>query len=573
MRFAYYIEERNISDKVQGNTEGLKASQLKALSRLYKRRYPAKGGYTIEQARELAILSFTLGRQVALLIDRQGRPYMVIVGDAKGIFIPELPRSREGTGRLRGLRLLRTHISGELLSEEDLTDLLFLRLDSVSVLSIAPEGEPDRLLVVHLMPSGQDNRRYDITEPLPWDKVDIDFIARAKALDDELEREGLKIDQENLAERAILVEVSNPNTQAFKDNRFEETAMAELSDLARTAGLNVVRTVIQHVSKVNPKFIMGKGKLAELEIMALADNAGTLVFDGELSSAQMRNLAEITERKILDRTLLILDIFAQNAKTASGRLQVEMAQLKYTLPRLAGQGRAMSRLMGGIGGRGPGETKLEMDRRRIRERISKIKKKLDSLRRRRSDVRERRAKANIPVVALVGYTNAGKSTLINVLTGSEMLAENKLFSTLDPVSRRLRFPSEKEIILTDTVGFIRDLPIELREAFLATLEEIETAQLLVHVADASHPELERQLKSVEKTLGEMNLGDRSVILTLNKWDLVDRARREELKKDYPDAFYISGLNQEGLVALAQAMVKAINVPVRNYRPKSPCAEK
>nr|HML56148.1 GTPase HflX [Solidesulfovibrio magneticus] len=273
--------------------------------------------------------------------------------------------------------------------------------------------------------------------------------------------------------------------------------------------------------------------------------------------SQIRNLAEVTQLRVIDRTQLILDIFAQHAATRSGKLQVEMAQLKYLQPRLVRQDRAMSRLMGGIGGRGPGETKLEVDRRRIRERIGRIKDELKELRKRRAAARAGRARAGLPVVSLVGYTNAGKSTLLNTLTGSAVLAENRLFATLDPTSRRLRFPSNHEIILTDTVGFIRELPKELKEAFRATLEELEAADLLVAVADASHPEVEAQAAAVADILQEMELGDTPRLFVLNKWDAVSEERRWELRNLFPEAIALSAKTRDGLAELTDAVLSRV----------------
>ncbi len=523
---------------------------------MFQRRYPSVGGVSIEQARELAAISFGIGRQIGLLIDRKGRPSMVIVGTPDGIFIPDLSRSRVAGTRLRGVRLVHTHLRGESLSEEDLTDMLFLRLDSITALQVTSMAEPSMMYWAHLLPPGQsgtNDKPYQMFGPVRFDQVDFDFEAQVLALEDELGRSGesLASDETGREGVAILISVSSlPRVEA-------EASLEELADLAKTAGLSVAETVIQRVSKTNPKFIIGKGKVAELEILALGTGAQTLVFDRELSPAQIRNLAEVTERKILDRTQLILDIFAQHATTKSGKLQVEMAQLKYLLPRLVRQDRAMSRLMGGIGGRGPGETKLEMDRRKIRERIGRIKSDLKKLRNRRGNTRARRAKVGLPVVSLVGYTNAGKSTLLNTLTKSKVLAENKLFATLDPTSRRLRFPQDKELILTDTVGFIRELPAELREAFQATLEELEAADLLVHVADASHPELENRIRAVNEILHDMELEDIPVVLALNKWDVASASAREIILERYPNAIPVSALSREGLRPLVQYIVDRV----------------
>lgn len=544
-----------IAAKVVGNVIGLKPSQVKALERLGTRRYPAVGGYTVDQARELAAIAYGIGRQVGLLIDRKGRPAHIIVGTQKGILIPELDRARLSAGRLRGLRLLHVHLAGEALNEEDLTDMLFLRLDSVAALTIDGMAAPVALHVAHLLPPGSGDAPYDVLPPRPFDKVDEDFTALAEALEAELAREGERIDTPGKSasgrERAVLVSVASTPKAA------QEASLDELAALADTAGLDIAERVVQRVATVNPKFLLGKGKLAEIEIEALRAGASLLVFDGELSPSQIRNLAEVTQLRVIDRTQLILDIFAQHAATRSGKLQVEMAQLKYLQPRLVRQDRAMSRLMGGIGGRGPGETKLEVDRRRIRERIGRIKDELKELRKRRAAARAGRARAGLPVVSLVGYTNAGKSTLLNTLTGSAVLAENRLFATLDPTSRRLRFPSDHEIILTDTVGFIRELPKELKEAFRATLEELEAADLLIAVADASHPEVEAQAAAVADILQEMELGDVPRLFVLNKWDAVPEDLRAQLRNVFPEAITLSAKTREGLGELTAAILDRV----------------
>ncbi len=526
---------------------------MKAVSRLANRRYPNEGGFSTDQARELAALSRVLSRQIGLLIDRQGRPELVLVGEANAIFIPELARSRTGAGRLRGLRLFHTHLTPDLLSQEDLMDMLFLRLDSVAVLSVDSHGEPMQFQYAHLLPPNPDNKPYLLHPVTAWDRVSVDFGSQTEALEEELTRSTTGAREAGGAEtRAVLVSVGTQTKTA------QESDIAELEELARTAGVTVAGTLSQRVHALNPKLIMGKGKLAELEVLALQGNAGLIIFDGELSPAQLRNLAEATERKVLDRTQLILDIFAQRATSRAGRLQVELAQLQYMLPRLVGKNKALSRLAGGIGGRGPGETKLEMERRRINDRITRLKEELKTLRRRRSQVRSRREKSRVPVASLVGYTNAGKSTLLNALTGSEVLAENKLFATLDPTTRRLRVPEERELIITDTVGFIRSLPKELVEAFRATLEELEEADLLLHVADASHPELDMQLRAVESILESLALQDTPRLLVLNKIDRLDAPAREILAQVHPEAVAVSAVTGEGLDALSAAVVSRID---------------
>ncbi len=491
-----------------------------------------------------------MGRQVGLVIDRQGRVQSVLVGDAHSILIPELQRQRAGSGRLRGLRLLHTHLAGETLSQEDLMDMVFLRLDSIAALTVSQQGEPGALHFAHLLPPNAENRSYEVQKPVRWDRVGEDLAGLVRALEEEFSRSEVAQGGQG-GERALLVSV------ATAPRAVQEASLEELASLARTAGLAPAGTMIQRVKEFNPKYILGRGKLADLEVMALQSGAQIVLFDQDLSPAQMQNLGEVTERRVLDRTQLILDIFAQHATTSAGKLQVEMAQLKYALPRLVGKNRAMSRLVGGIGGRGPGETKLEIDRRRARERITRLKKELDEVRRRRGQTRERRAKAGLPVISLVGYTNAGKSTLLNTLTGSSVLAQDKLFATLDPTSRRIRFPRDREVVLTDTVGFIRRLPPDLKEAFQATLEELLSADVLVHVADVSHPEAEEQVAAVEAILDDMDLGGVPRVLALNKWDRLDEDARAVAANVFPGGIPVSAMDRSTLEPLVREVLRLI----------------
>nr|WP_239057807.1 GTPase HflX [Pseudodesulfovibrio sp. JC047] len=546
-----------IAQKPKGNLQGLKPNQIKRLSRLYQRQFPTSSCYTNEQARELAEISAETGRQLGVLIDRQGKVGMVLVGDNRSIYIPELPRKRLSSGRLRGLRLLHTHLSDESLSQEDLMDMVFLRLDSVAALTVK-EGFPEAVQAAHLLPPNPDEKSYELYAPAQWDRFDLDLGNIVEALEDEFSRQLAGQGTESDENRVLLVSVDKTPRPV------QELSLEELAELADTAGLIAAGTMIQRVRKQNPKFIMGKGKLAELEVHALQANASIIIFDQELSPTQIRNLAKVTERKILDRTQLILDIFAQHATSRSGKLQVEMAQLKYTLPRLVGKNRAMSRLMGGIGGRGPGETKLEIDRRRANDRLTRLKKELKQVRKRRTQTRERRAKAGLPIISLVGYTNAGKSTLLNTLTQSKVIAEDKLFATLDPTSRRIRFPQEREVVLTDTVGFIRRLPPDLKEAFRATLEELESADLLVLVCDASHPEVEEQVDAVRSILHEMELDDIPSILVLNKWDKLDAEGREVMHNVYPDGLPAVAVRRASLEPVVASMLRCIPWERKGY---------
>jgi GTP-binding protein HflX len=475
---------------------------------------------------------------------------MVLVGDPTSIYIPELPRSRTGAGRLRGLRLMHTHLAGERLSQEDLMDMVFLRLDNVMSLSLSG-NEPESAEVAYLLPPNAEGRNYEMLPSSRWDRLDVDLDATVQALEDEFARvqEGVEVDGDG--ERALLVSVDTAPKPA------QERALDELAELAKTAGLLPAGTMIQRVRKLNPKYILGRGKLADLEVQALQANASIILFDQDLAPAQLRNIADVTERRILDRTQLILDIFAQHATSRAGKLQVEMAQLKYALPRLVGRNRAMSRLMGGIGGRGPGETKLEVDRRRARDRLTKLKKELANVRKQRGQTRERRHKAGLPIVSLVGYTNAGKSTLLNTLTNSEVLAENKLFATLDPTSLRIRFPKDREVVLTDTVGFIRRLPPDLKEAFQATLEELESANLLVLVADASHPEVEEQVEAVRTILNDMDMQDVPTVLVLNKWDSLTLDEREVITNIFPEGIPAVALKRRSLEPVVEAILAGL----------------
>ena len=348
--------------------------------------------------------------------------------------------------------------------------------------------------------------------------------------------------------------------------------MAELRELARSAGVEVVGGVIQLRDQVDHRFLIGSGKLRDLAIQALQEGATLIVFDQDLNPSQIRSITDQVEVKVIDRTQLILDIFAQRAQSREGKLQVELAQLKYLLPRLLGKGTAMSRLAGGIGGRGPGENKLEADRRRVRKRISQLEDSLEEVRRHRRQLRSKRDKRNLPVISIVGYTNAGKSTLLNSLTRSRVLAEGRLFATLDPASRRLRFPRDLEVIVTDTVGFIRDLPQDLVVAFRATLEELEGADLLLHVIDTSNPRFEDQILAVEKVIRELHIEAKPSLKVFNKIDLVDPEVVENVSRRH-DGVAVSAVTPASLLPLIERMQSHGRVPLGHpdgYHPEIGC---
>ena len=440
----------------------------------------------------------------------------MILGDDQSIVIPPLSQFRIGAGRLKGLRLLHTHLKGEPISEEDKIDLALLKLDMVTAIGINQNLQAQWLYTAHLLPENPEGRQWMVLEPEPVGQSQVDVEGLIRSLEEEWGRKIVSPKIHPLGERAILISVTTRPKAAVRES------MQELEELARSAGLWVLETVIQSRKEISPKFLMGKDRLSGLSIRALQLGATVLVFDQDLNPSQVRSLTDFTDLKVIDRTQLILDIFAQRARTREGKLQVEMAQLKYILPRLVGRDDALSRLTGGIGGRGPGETRLEIDRRRVREKIHRLQKELEAIRAQRKQRRGKRNRKGLPVVSIVGYTNAGKSTLLNTMTHSRLKAEDLYFATLDPTSRRLRFPKDREVIITDTVGFIKNLPKDLLTAFRATLEELEEADLLLHVIDISHPRFEEQMEVVENLLAELELSRIPILRVFNKADQVSR---------------------------------------------------
>ncbi len=501
----------------------------------------------------MARLSFECGRQLGLLLSRDGSVEMIIVGGPRSLFIPELPKSRSGRWRLRGLRLVHTHLQEDALTQDDLMDLVFLRLDCVAAVRVDMHGGATQLEVAHLMPSAHEDRAgWRILPLVPCHDPDrLDFQELIQSLEDELERSRMALPASGRGDRAILVSVTSAGREEAK------ASMDELVELAHTSGITAADTIIQRPRVINPKYLIGKGKLSEIVLRALQYGVDLLIFDQELNPSQVRSLTDNTELRVIDRTQLILDIFAQRARSSEGKIQVEMAQLKYLLPRLGMKDDALSRLTGGIGTRGPGETKLEINRRRIRDRISQLENELRQVKKNRSQRRSRRVRKEMPIISIVGYTNAGKSTLLNTLTQSGVFVENKLFATLDPTSRRLRFPRDFEVIISDTVGFIRDLPKDLVDAFAATLEELDDADLLLHVVDVSNPRFEEQMAAVERILAELELHRKPSILVLNKMDRVEPEELDHYLRKYK-GIAISALSKETLAPLIQAMESQVD---------------
>jgi GTP-binding protein HflX len=476
---------------------------------------------------------------------------------------------RVGEGRLRGLRLIHTHLEGEPLSQEDLTDLALLRLDLMAAVGVNANGLPDLVSIAHLLPDNPAGKIWQLLDPLPPSLLDLDFASFIKALEDEISRSVRARSVPGSAERAHLIgKTTGPEWEV-------EESLTELEELARSCGVQVLGKTIQRRDSVDPRFVVGKGKLKEIVIEALREGAGLLVFDTELSPDQVRAVGDFTELKAIDRSQLILDIFAQRATSREGKIQVELAQLKYALPRLGEKDDALSRLTGGIGGRGPGETKLEIDRRRIHSRISFLEKQIEKLGRQRSLRRRLRNRKETPVISIVGYANAGKSTLLNNLTKSAVLVEDKLFATLDPASRRLRFPRETEVIITDTVGFLEDLPEALLAAFAATLDELSDADLLLQVIDVSNPAFEKQMAAVEKLLEKLGHNLVPTIRVFNKIDLVDSEMVANVCALY-NGIGISALNSKTfpplIVRMEDEILRTRSVPsnglgLENYSPR------
>jgi GTP-binding protein HflX len=500
--------------------------------------------------RQISLLSFEIQRQVGVLITRRGDVSHVIIGDHKRIVIPDLGRYRLGSGRLRGLRCIHTHLKGEPLSNEDLTDMVLLGLDLMVSIQVADRGIPGPISYAHILPENHRAEGWSLSQTPDIGRLQIDFQGLIQSLEDELARAQALYGVTTGGERALLVGV----TSGSRDQA--EESLNELKELALSNGIDVVDAVVQQIGRVHPRFLIGKGKLRELVLRCLQTGSDLLIFDHELTPAQVRSLTDFTALRIIDRSQLILDIFARRAVTREGKIQVELAQLKYQLLRLATKNTAMSRLTGGIGGRGPGETKLEINRRRARERVARLNRELKGIKRQREDRRRLRNHRGLPVISIVGYTNTGKSTLLNTLTHSRVTAENRLFATLDPSSRRLRFPREREVIITDTVGFIRDLPEDLMEAFAATLEELHDATLLLHVADISSPRMEEQIKAVDAILNTLRLNSVPRLLVLNKSDLLKPQDAAALATLW-NGISISALDSATLGALLEQVERVI----------------
>ena len=527
--------------QVNGNTEGVKDAMLARLDSLYN--YELEDGAYLprELMKLLAECSCAMNREIAIYLTRDGEIVNVAIGTDCDVELTDY-RLRRNAERLSRIRCVHTHPDGDgRLSDVDLSALKIFRYDAMTAVGVK-NGEPTFVQTAFL----GENDGILMDEPVRWYKVpDAEWMNRIELSDEVVGRESVQTVADD-REKAVLMGIES------------RESLEELRRLAETAGAEVVGSFLQKRDKPDNALFIGKGRAEELARDCQALEADVCIFDEELTGVQARNLEEVLRIKVIDRTMLILDIFAQRATSAEGKLQVELAQLQYRSARLIGLGTVLSRLAGGIGTRGPGESKLEMSRRRIRERMTELRRRLDELERQRAIRRQRRERNEIPVVALVGYTNAGKSTLLNALTGADVYAEDQLFATLDAVSRRMETAEKTPYLLTDTVGFIRKLPHTLVDAFRSTLEEAALADVLVIVSDGSSPEMGQQHDTVEQVLEELGATEQKRIEAINKCDIADPP------PSFPGAILISAKTGQGLDDLKDAIAEAIQetyVPV------------
>ena len=546
--------------EILGNTEGLKNNTIAILEQLYQLRVPPWQLVSQEIAVQMAQVTSAINREVNIFLDRKGTVLSVSVGESNTVSLPDLP-GRRGSGRLSGIRCIHTHPGGNpKLSGIDLSALRSHKYDLMAAIGVNDE-KPEDFVFNFAIITGKDGygqytvQEYGVLKP---DVLETLFLPNIISSAEKLlaaTDDNQKLEQR--PERTMLVSL-----EYGKQDRLwtSEDSLEELRQLAETAGADVIAKFLQKRPKPDPGFFIGRGKVRDLALYAQQEDIDLCVFDEELSPAQQRNLEQALGIKVLDRTALILDIFAQRARTNEGKLQVELAQLQYTLPRIMGQGLSLSRLGGGIGTRGPGETKLETDRRMIRDRIAYIKGCIDKVQNVRNLHRSYRNKNQVPSVSLIGYTNAGKSTLLNVLTNSDVYEKDQLFATLDPTTRQLDLPDKRQAVLTDTVGFIQRLPHQLIAAFKSTLEETLDADLLVHVIDVSHPLYKEQSEAVYRVLQEVGAQDKPVLSVFNKIDKLpqDSGLLEQLRA-IPESVCISAKKQIGLETLLSVITEKLKL--------------
>lgn len=558
-------------DTIYGNLKGLKTNQIKQLKRLYQQHLPSDRLTTPEFAQRIAAISAQINQGVSVYLNRRGQVIRVGVGNPQQTRIPLLELPRYGARRLCGIRCITTTLKDTPPNEASLTAMTLQRLDALLTLSLTGAGQTQRGrgatgytdggFLAHLIPEENGDRYWQVSPWLPLRELEQeDFFDLVENLEAEFERQYTARHIADQGDQVLIVGLQMPDQS---DRQFTDT-LTELERLIDTAGGQVLTQMIQKRNHPQPKTVIGKGKVEEIALKVQTLGATLVVFDRELTPVQVRNLEREFGVRVVDRTEVILDIFAQRARTKAGKLQVELAQLAYMLPRLMGRGQAMSRLGGGIGTRGPGETKLETERRTIQSRLSKLQKEVTQLQAHRSRMRQQRQSQEVPSVAIVGYTNAGKSTLLNALTNAEIYTADQLFATLDPTTRRLAISQGPghpghTVLLTDTVGFIHELPPSLVDAFRATLEEVTEADALLHVVDLSHPAWESQIASVETILEEMPLSPGPSLLVFNKLDRVDSDTLAIATEKYPEAVFIAAAERRGLETLRQRILALMAV--------------
>lgn len=496
------------------------------------------------------------------------------VGTPRQTQIPPLELPRYGAERLCGIRCIATKLKPEPPKESSLTAMVRQRLDSLVTITLTGTGMLRRgggatgyvreVYLAHLLPQPNldldDISYWYVSAPMSLDVLSKqDFLDLVEGLEAEFERTYVAQQVDSTSDRVVIVGLMTAKTT---QEQFDDS-LQELARLVDTAGGEVLQIIQQKRSHSHPQTVIGRGKVQEIALKVQTLGANLVVFDRDLSPAQVRNLETQFGVRVVDRTEVILDIFAQRAQSRAGKLQVELAQLEYMLPRLTGRGEAMSRLGGGIGTRGPGETKLETERRSIQKRIARLQREVNQLQAHRSRLRQQRQKQEVPTVAIVGYTNAGKSTLINTLTNAEVYAADQLFATLDPTTRRLFVPDavtgeSRTVLLTDTVGFIQELPPSLVDSFRATLEEVTEADALIHVVDLSHPAWSSQIRSVMKILGEMPISPGPILIAFNKIDRVDSDTLAQAQEEFPLGVFISASKRLGLDTLRQKLGQLIH---------------
>jgi len=546
--------------EISGNTGSLKASVLTDIKALYDFETDKEEFLPEELILKLSELTGKINREIAIYIDRKGKISDVNVGDSSTVTLSEVEGRRGNTG-LSGVRCIHTHPNGDgMLSSVDLNSLVTLRLDAMVSIGVRNGALTEIYAAIPTIPDNfkksntvDDMYGTEIYGPFDSSHMEMNFLFELiRERSGPLQGDGALSDEK--FEKAVLVGLETEAGGAMISGRSAaERSLDELEELSRTAGLIVLEKVLQKRPSKDAAYYIGKGKLEQIGLMLQAKGANTLVFDDELSGAQIRNIEDMTGAKVIDRTTLILDIFAGRAHSSEGKLQVELAQLKYRLPRLTGLGGQLSRLGGGIGTRGPGEKKLETDRRHIRKRISQLEEQLKLVGKRRGIVREGRKQEMMPVIALVGYTNSGKSSILNRLCKSDVLAEDKLFATLDPTTRKLILPDGRQVLLVDTVGFIRKLPHDLVEAFKSTLEEMVSADMLLHIADASDEETEEHVAVADDILKSLGAADKPTLLVLNKIDLGKKYIRLPTGRRYDGIVEISAVTGQGTDVLLQSI--------------------